>query len=232
MDLVKLAVVLFCMLNIPTTNAERDAHGLVANMELLKAKIIKIEKRNADQDAKLASIEEQNWELKNTNLKLEEKSSELEQELIKIQNELDGPAEAFDCYRTSTLAVSSIIPFEYCSVLTVTGFPLDGTFEVSKAGIYRFTFTGDVSLPSSESDPWGFVFLKVDGSQVASALLDPEYVHGNFTASYGTAIMISLNTIQQLEAGQVVSIEWHGINGAQLYSSSNKYVHFTGQLLR
>ena len=227
----KLAVMLSCLVNLTTTMAEPDTQGLVANMELLNAKIAKIEERNAEQDAKLASIEEQNWKINNMNIKLEKQNFRLEQEITRIQNQLTSTVEAFDCYRTSSLYTDSVITWDACSVLTIAGIAgnsLDGTFQAPKDGIYRFTFTGDVGLPSTETDPWGFVFLKVDGTTVASAILDPNYVQDG---SY-TSIMITMNTLQQLEAGQVVYVEWYGINGAYLYSSGNKYVHFTGQLLR
>merc|ERR1712154_410091 len=42
---------------------------------------------------------------------------------------------------------------------------------------------------------------------------------------------MSLNTIQELDVGQTVTIEWTGYNGAYIYDNSDHYTHWAGEYL-
>ena len=102
--------------------------------------------------------------------------------------------------------------------------PWKGTFVVPEPGLWRFTFSALVYIPTAGAA--GLVQLNVDGSPAASAYIYPYGdTHGEF--------MISLNTLQQLNAGQSVSIVWNDLhdNGAWLVGNSYQYNHFTGQYI-
>ena len=46
------------------------------------------------------------------------------------------------------------------------------------------------------------------------------------------AFMMAINTLQQLNVGQIVTLEWQGCSGCYLYDDSlSMYTHFTAQLL-
>ena len=42
---------------------------------------------------------------------------------------------------------------------------------------------------------------------------------------------MSLNTIEELDVGQTVTIEWTGYNGAYIYDNSDHYTHWAGEYL-
>ena len=99
--------------------------------------------------------------------------------------------------------------------------------------LHRLTFSGCVFLPpifEGDSYTYGFVILLVDGVPVAKAFLNPII---SDTAGY---YMVSIDTIRQLEPGQIVSVVWDPSNTptdiTSLWSSAEGAVtHFTGQLL-
>ena len=99
----------------------------------------------------------------------------------------------------------------------------------------RLTFTGCVFIPpifEGDAYTYGTVILLVDGAEVARAFLNPII---SDTAGY---YMVSIDTIRQLEIGQIVSVVWSPSNtetdAASLWSYSSGdggVTHFTGQLL-
>ena len=93
---------------------------------------------------------------------------------------------------------------------------------------------GCVFLPPTEENEHisGTVVLIVDGAFVANAMLNPI---SSDTAGY---YMVSIDTIRQLEPGQIVSVNWGKTSNmddstktASLWSYGGKVTHFTGQLL-
>ena len=99
--------------------------------------------------------------------------------------------------------------------------PWTGNFMVPTAGLWRFTAiaTAYVTDPAG----YGFIKLKVDGISAAISYANPDNSVG-----WTGLVPLSINTIQQLEVGQNVSVDWEG-NGAYLFTSSgNKYTHWTG----
>ena len=86
---------------------------------------------------------------------------------------------------------------------------------------------GIILIPPVTSDtnestgPRGYVYLKVDGQTAAKTAMNPRY---NESGSFS----VSINTLQQLDAGQVVTIEYSGFNGTLLEAYSSKDVHWTG----
>lgn len=157
--------------------------------------------------------------------------SDLRHKIAKMEGERDSTAQFFDCYRTANLSANGIISFNGCSVDTTTGDPWSGTFIVQEPGIYRFTFEGLVShtatgLPGgTPAIHSGHVYLLVDGLRVASALVreDVSVVPKVVLSS------LSINTMQVLNAGQSVTLEYEGDQTTVLESDADKYVHFTGE---
>ena len=109
------------------------------------------------------------------------------------------------------------------SVDLTTQDPWTGSFMVPKTGLWRFT-----SMATAYADDpsgYGYVRIRVDGSYAAISYLNPD---GGATGRFP----ISINTLQQLEAGQIVTIEWTGYNGAYLYSGSSEWIHWTGTYMQ
>ena len=91
------------------------------------------------------------------------------------------------------------------------------------AGLWSLTLTaGQVYLPLGSS---GHVDLKVDGQIVAKSRVDR-----NGDGNSGVSA-ISLNTVQPLYAGQNVTVEWSGYNGAYILGDESKGTHWTGVYL-
>ena len=94
---------------------------------------------------------------------------------------------------------------------------------VPETGLWRFTFSG---LVYNTDSGIAEVHLMVDGSSFsdygeASAMLALD----GGTSGY---FMMSLNTLQQLNAGQNVSIEWKDYEtAAKIYSGNHHYTHFS-----
>ena len=91
--------------------------------------------------------------------------------------------------------------------------------------MYRFTFTGVFTIPSGSSGA-AVVFLKKDGTTIASSKEDPSSsdAHGETT--------MSINSITELNAGQVVYAQWKYVRGAYLNGGNERrYTHFTGELI-
>ena len=103
--------------------------------------------------------------------------------------------------------------------------PWKGNITITDSGLWRFTFTaGAVFAPSSAGDI-GVIRLRVDGEAVAASFLNPEGSGG------GGLFSLSINTLQRLEAGQVVATEWDGAGYAYITDDGDKYTHWTGQYL-
>ena len=92
--------------------------------------------------------------------------------------------------------------------------PWTGIFIVPTAGLWRFTFMG---LGNGE----GYVYLRVDGQTVAITHFDGADVGWN---------SISINTLQQLQIGQNVTIDFESYNGSFL--DGKKYTHWTGTYMQ
>ena len=152
---------------------------------------------------------------------------DLHQRIIEVDNERSSIGYTFDCYRTDSWYDDGIITFNGCSVDTTTSDPWRGNFTVQDSGIYQFTFEGAVAFLPGSDRPFGFVALHVDDEAVASG-----YVVEKSESSGDVRIfMVSIDTFQELEAGQIVSIQWANSEGAYLYSNINTHVHFTGHKL-
>ena len=101
--------------------------------------------------------------------------------------------------------------------MVMPGYPKPG------AGLWSLTLTaGQVYLPLGSS---GHVDLKVDGQIVAKSRVDR-----NGDGNSGVS-SISLNTVQPLYAGQNVTVEWSGYNGAYILGDESKGTHWTGVYL-
>ena len=189
-----------------------------AKLEMLTANILEMQ-------ARVAGIEKKNVQLEEKNYQLELKNTELEK---KVMSKSDLTDEIFDCYRTDDWSTEGVITFNGCSVDTTTGAPWNGTFVVREPGIYRLTFMGQIGHSNGAFTTSGDVYLRVDGVIVASAR---QSQYNDYTYS---ATMLSINTLQTLDVGQVVTIEFEAPVGrgyVSLESDGGKYVHFTGQLL-
>ena len=68
-----------------------------------------------------------------------------------------------------------------------------------------------------------YITLKVDGVAAATSTILP--------TDSGTSgfFPMAINTIQRVDAGQSVTIEWYG--DGYIFSSDSKYAHFTGEFL-
>ena len=85
---------------------------------------------------------------------------------------------------------------------------------------------GNVDIPIGGS---GYLNLKVDGTTVAiSQTYSPE---SPVPAPESNAFTMSLNSVQPLSVGQIVTIEWAGGNGAYIDDTSSHYTHWTAQYL-
>ena len=93
---------------------------------------------------------------------------------------------------------------------------------MTQSGIYRFTFQAYVALGN------GSVRLIVDGTPVASSAW---YSPGGVDAD-DEYNMLTINTIQDLVAGQVVTIEAYMTTNAYFSATgADITMHFTGQAL-
>ena len=192
---------LACLVILALNVKSNDTRGV--DLDILNENVLKLQAKVVEQDSKIHQLQ-----VKNT--QLEEKLSE----------QVDLAKETFDCYRTSDWATEGVISFNGCSVDTTTGDPWTGAFTIREPGIYRFTFTGQLYYYAATGG--GYVFIKVDGVSVAA---------GKIYGHTSDVFMLSLNTVQQLDVGQIVTVEWSGENGVDLDSDVNKYTHFTGQFL-
>ena len=82
------------------------------------------------------------------------------------------------------------------------------------AGLWRFTFTG---LGKGE----GYVTLRVDGERVARSYFDD----GLYEAIY-------INTLQQLQIGQNVTIDFDPESAGSFLDDKSKYTHWTGTYMQ
>jgi len=149
---------------------------------------------------------------------LAQRNAELEKKLAQIESE--RTYEVFDCYRTADWDTSGAITFTGCSVDLTIQDPWTGTFIVPTAGLWRFTFTG--LGQAQPADGYGYVIFRVDGTKVANTY---------FYDGYDNAL--SINTLQQLQVGQNVTIEFAPSGGAHLFSSADEiYTHWTGTYMQ
>ena len=97
---------------------------------------------------------------------------------------------------------------------------------VPDAGLWRFTFTaGCVYFPSNPKNDSGRVYLKVDGLSAASNYVYPK-------SDRLESFVMTMNTVQNLEVGQSVSIEWENAGSdAHINDDSLKHTHWTGTYL-
>jgi len=203
-----------CMIVAATAKSHDSA--LEMKVEALNARLANLETRNNQLEERLAETDSTRARMS----ELEEKNNELEKRMA----EVDPTREIFDCYLTDIWKTNGIITFDGCSVDMTNGDPRGGLFVVVEPGVYRLTFTGHTYYPSSR---WASVYMKVDGEVVAAA----EHDVGDGLAFHVTSTLV-INTLQQLEVGQTVTVEWDGVDGAFLDDASNrKFTHFTGQLL-
>ena len=205
-----------------TSSEGTEVDYVGAKLDMLIANIMELQ-------ARVAAVEEKNHHLEMKNTELEKKVSES-----------DFTTEIFDCYRTEDWSTEGVITFNGCSVDTTTGDPWTGSFTIVEPGLYRFTFTGRGVHPFSTDllATYGYVYIKVDGEVVATATAE-NYYSWPLPDRFNSVFTLSLNTIQELGVGQLLTVEWEGANGAylsegsKLYSTNRakKYTHFTGQLL-
>ena len=92
--------------------------------------------------------------------------------------------------------------------------PWTGIFIVPTAGLWRFTFTG---LGVGK----GYVTLRVDNKRVARSFFDD--------GAYET---ISMNTLQQLQIGQNVTIDFDPESAGSFLDDRSKYTHWTGTYMQ
>ena len=102
--------------------------------------------------------------------------------------------------------------------------PWTGRFVIPIDGVWRFTFfAGNVHFPNDGDNL--VVYLKVDGSTVASSYTSP---HNDGSGS-GSYLTMTINSLQSVTVGQTVTIEVALDGGAYIYGSSDrKYTHWTG----
>merc|ERR1712117_678653 len=139
-------------------------------------------------DVKASTIEERFEAMEAEISGLKSKISGLETEL----QSMDSPT-VFDCYLSDYWDTNGIIQFNGCDVDLTTEDPWKGSFSIPTDGLWRFSFNaGDVYFPSAD-DPYGYIYLKVDGTIVANSFTNPT---DDGTASWFT---MSLNTVQDLQ---------------------------------
>ena len=107
-----------------------------------------------------------------------------------------------------------------------------------KSGVWRFTFSGtafDAGYNPPNPDGTlrgnkGYVHIKVDGNTVART-----YVHKTINKKHGDEgagfYAASLNTLQRLEEGQNVSIEWDTIGINFIGNGFGIFAQWTGMYL-
>ena len=94
--------------------------------------------------------------------------------------------------------------------------PWTGSFLVPKTGLWRFTF-GAVANLKTKGKTW--VELKVNGNTVANIYV--RWPEGNY-------IPISLTSIQKLEAGQTVTIEYNSEGSWGINYTGEGITNWTG----
>ena len=94
---------------------------------------------------------------------------------------------------------------------------------MTEPGLWRFTFVGVAVLPSSSSESQGDVYLVVDGATKVRSFVDPR---GDAPAT--GYFPLSMNILQQLEAGDIVTVEWYGNSDEYLYTTGQHITHWTG----
>ena len=200
--------ILICVILTTTAAAVAGTDRNEAAMDGLRKQLSQLTTTMMTMNARMSKLERENADLKNY--------------LTRLQN-----VDIFDCYRESEFATgggTEIITFDGCSVDTTEAGnnPSFGIFTVTQSGIYRFTFQAYAALGN------GSVYLKVDGTTVASS---DWYSPGGVDAD-DEYNMLTLNTIQDLVAGQVVTIEAYMTTNASFSATgANINVHFTGQAL-
>ena len=217
MNIIKLSLIIISAFSVATTTEIDDSSLIEAKLEKLEALIREQQHANEVQETVMQNHQ---------HVILEQHTiiQALQQRITEIGNDQGSNGQMFDCYRTGDWTTDGIITFNGCSVDTTTSKPWKGNFTIEHSGIYRFTFEGLVGIPDVTSDPIGFVKLLIDDTVVASGYMRDE--NGN---SYVTRyFMVSLNTLQILNVGQRVNIQWDGNDGAYLRSNANSFVHFTG----
>ena len=148
----------------------------------------------------------------------------LKQTVARLEKKIDaagGPL--WDCYKTQDWTAEDIIEFDYCDINTMTGDPSLGLVAIDVAGTYRLTFMGRIRNTIDVGDG-GYVRLKVNNEVVATSGEDDAYDYAS----------LSINVLQELVAGDVVTIEFEGYGGGYLDATSDfgeKFVHWTGQKL-
>merc|ERR1712117_200044 len=144
---------------------------------------------------------------------MEAEISGLRSEIKGLKTELqtmDSPT-VFDCYLSDDWNTNGIIQFNGCDVDLTTEDPWKGSFSIPTDGLWRFAFNaGWVIFPSNS---YIYIDLKVDGTRVATSYT---YSNNDGSASYFT---MSLNTVQDLQVGHTVTIEWDGYGGASILDS-------------
>jgi len=202
MNCIKLVVIITSAISVVTAAGSDDS-------SVIEAKMVQFE----------AMMRQQQHMIQEQKIIIQE----LQLRITKIDNKQNSNGQIFDCYRTENWSSLGIIMFHGCSVDTTTSDPWKGTFTIQYSGIYRFTFEGPIGFISDSVDPYGSVGLYVDDKAVASG-----YANENYDTGGTRRFMVSIDTLQVLEAGQSVSIQWSGTGGAYLYSDVNTYIHFTG----
>jgi len=153
--------------------------------------------------------------------KLAQKNLELEKELESMVKKFNMELEKE--LKTTKVELESIE--EKLSAMQIdltTKDPWTGSFMVPETGLWRFTFMA-AGYAYDASGGYGNVYLKVDGSTAAATY---------FRVEQPDWYPMSINTLQQLEAGQSVTIEWKGGDSALLHSDSDKYIHWTGTYMQ
>merc|ERR1712117_650583 len=138
----------------------------------------------------------------------------------------------FDVYRSSNWYTNlAIITYEGTETSSV-GSAINlssGKFTAPEKGVYRFTFNGNVVNPSGKSGA-AVVFLKKDGRTIASSK------ESSPSSDINEEATISINSMTELNAGQVVYLQWKvandafldgGHNAGKLYDGgpSRRYIH-------
>ena len=111
-----------------------------------------------------------------------------------------------------------VIPFLLLHVVdTTTMNPWTGSFLVPKTGLWRFTFG---ALTNEGTNYAVMVELKVNGNPVANTFLIPN--------THGTHRPLSITSIQKLEAGQTVTIEYNSEGSWGINYTGEGITNWTG----
>ena len=158
-------------------------------------------------------------------------------EIAELQNKMDGKKDAttatepvWDCYKTQDWTADDIIEFDYCDLNTMTGNPALGLVAIDVPGTYRLTFSGRIKNNVNGGEGgYGWVRLKVNNDVIATSGVGDAFYYGQ----------LSINTLQELLAGDVVAVEFEHSNAltaqrGYLDSTSEhgeRFVRWTGQKL-